>query len=1015
MKTVLALVLLLLPAGMCRAVDHEIMPSRSHTIWDRSSGFPAGHIYSIAQTEDGYLWMGTGEGLLRYDGLSFAFIRRAPSNDQTNGLMPRVLTDSKGQLWVADDYTRLFRYKAGLLQGPVPDNSRHVFEPSAMCRSMDGWLLFVSLSQGVVEYQHGERRVLLRPGALPAAPTAIAQTSDGIVWIGTAEQGLFQFNPGKGDASLLPVPGRRNNRIDCLLSIATILLAGTREGLFSAYGSHALRGASPALAHQQILALAGGLNGHIWIGTQAHVFEANAKDLDAEGSLRSLDQLVIHANDIVTALFEDREGDLWIGEPETIERYQGNAFITYRSSSGLPCSDCGAIYADSRQGVWFAPRDGGLFRISQGKVQSIDVAGLKDDIVYSIAGAADEVWVARRSGGVTRLTLEGNSVRASTPWPQGESIRDAVYSLYREPDGTVWAGTLHQGLSRLRDGTWHSFTTKDGLPSDGILAITGNGSGEVFAGTADGLAEFTNHHWISFHTHDRLPPGAVESLLLDAQGTLWIGTARGLAYLRAGALHVPLGTPAALYGEILAIAEKGDWLWVTTPDRVLRVRRSALLKQAFTAGDCREFSSADGLPSALGIKRSPSVVADDRGNLWFSLKQGISLLPASAFANPAFPVTMRIDRMLLDNTAIATVDPVRIPSGPHRLTFQYVAIDVSNPERVRYRYRLADFDPSWSEPTSLREVDFTNTAPGPYEFQVAAINADGVWNEAAASMKFFVLPAFYQTNGFRVLCVFAFLMLLWAMYQLRLQQLHRQFDIALDARVGERTRIARELHDTLLQNFHGLMFQFQAASNLMGRKPEEAKRTLDDAINETKRALAQSRDAIQGLRSGPIAEGNLAELLKDASRELANSNADGHPPIFHLLEEGERRPLSSSAGDEISRIMMELMRNAYQHAHAERIEAEIRYQDSTFRLRFRDDGRGIDPMVLKEGGKLGHWGLRGMQERADRIGAHLDFWSEPGKGTEVQLLVPASIAYESLPDSLQAKLFRKVKTRAKRS
>ncbi|MBV8051418.1 MAG: PAS domain S-box protein, partial [Acidobacteriaceae bacterium] len=239
--------------------------------------------------------------------------------------------------------------------------------------------------------------------------------------------------------------------------------------------------------------------------------------------------------------------------------------------------------------------------------------------------------------------------------------------------------------------------------------------------------------------------------------------------------------------------------------------------------------------------------------------------------------------------------------------------------------------------------------------------------------------------------------------QLSEENLALREEIDEAARVNERTRIARELHDTLLQTFHGLLFEFQAVRNLMTRRPEEAMRTLDDAIGETKKALNESRNAIQGLRSEPIANGNLAELLASTSRELADSNASEHPPVFDLIEEGERQLLSSTVSNEICRIALELLRNAYQHAQAKRIEAEIRYGDSMFRLRIRDDGKGIDPKVLKEGGRAGHWGLRGVRERADRIGAHLDLWSEPGSGTEGQLLVPASIAYERIRESHRAK------------
>jgi signal transduction histidine kinase len=240
--------------------------------------------------------------------------------------------------------------------------------------------------------------------------------------------------------------------------------------------------------------------------------------------------------------------------------------------------------------------------------------------------------------------------------------------------------------------------------------------------------------------------------------------------------------------------------------------------------------------------------------------------------------------------------------------------------------------------------------------------------------------------------------------------------LRVNERVAERTRIARDLHDTLLQTLHGLMFQFQAVRNLMPRKPEEAMQLLDEAINETAKALTESRDAIQGLRSEPMARGNLSELLRATSQDLVASGVAGQePPVFDLIEEGARKPLSTATKSDICRIAFEILRNAYRHAHARRIEAEIRYDTHMLRLRIRDDGIGIDPKVLKDGGRSGHWGLRGLRERAERIGARLDFWSEAAAGTEVQLAVPAAAAYETLPDSFVSKLFRAVKNRGQHS
>src|SRR4051812_4696148 len=297
MKTLPALILVLLSASASlSAVDNSILASRRHNTWDHASGFSGGHVYSMTQTADGYLWFATSNGLIRYDGLNFEFIRKANSNDLSFGFVPNVWVDASGQLWASDDFTRLFRYEGGLLKGPVPDNGRHAYAVSAVNKPSDGWFLFVSELQGVVEYKHGQRQVLLEARAVPGPPTAVTQTADGTIWIGTAEKGLFQFRPEKGEASLLQVPSLKNKRINCLLPLAnTTLLVGTKQGLFISHGN-SFNEVSPMRGHGEILALASGLKGRIWIGTEGHVFKVDPKDFDAKGRIRSLEQLMANGN-----------------------------------------------------------------------------------------------------------------------------------------------------------------------------------------------------------------------------------------------------------------------------------------------------------------------------------------------------------------------------------------------------------------------------------------------------------------------------------------------------------------------------------------------------------------------------------------------------------------------------------------------------------------------------------------------------------------------------------------------
>jgi signal transduction histidine kinase len=293
---------------------------------------------------------------------------------------------------------------------------------------------------------------------------------------------------------------------------------------------------------------------------------------------------------------------------------------------------------------------------------------------------------------------------------------------------------------------------------------------------------------------------------------------------------------------------------------------------------------------------------------------------------------------------------------------------------------------------------------------VIAANSYGIWNEQGASRHFVLRPHFYQTYWFYALCSTIFLALLWLGYQFRLRQIQRAYNMRLEERVEERTRIARELHDTLLQSFQGLMFSFQAARNLLPGRTEEAIRTLDRAIRAGDEAVAEGRDAIQNLRLGST-ERRLEDLLTATGQEFRDAHAgNSHSAVFQVIVEGQPRTLSPLLQDEIYRITREVLRNAFQHADAHRIEAAIQYDPDLFRLRIRDDGKGIDKKVLQEGARAGHWGLPGIRERAKQIGARLVLWSESGAGTEVELTVPASVAYAAAHVRRRFGLFR-IKTR----
>ena len=360
----------------------------------------------------------------------------------------------------------------------------------------------------------------------------------------------------------------------------------------------------------------------------------------------------------------------------------------------------------------------------------------------------------------------------------------------------------------------------------------------------------------------------------------------------------------------------------------------------------------------------------------------------------AVPAETYIESVTVDRKEFAATKGQKLSPHPRDLQINYTSPTFLIPQRVRFRYRLDGYDRDWHDAGMRRQAFYTDLPPGKYTFRVIASNSDGVWNNSAAKLDFSVAPAYYQTNWFRALCAVFFMALLWAAYQLRVRQLHHQFEMTLDARVGERTRIARDLHDTLLQGFHGVLLRFQTAFQLLPERPVEAKEKLGSAIEQAAEAITEGRDAVQGLRDSTTQTNDLALAISTLGEELA-ADSTGHRPAFRVAVEGQSRDLHPILRDEVYKIAAEALRNAFLHANAKQVEVEIRYDNERFRLRVRDDGKGIDAAILSAQSREGHYGLPGMRERAILIGGKLTIWSEVDAGTEVELRLPADIAYIS--------------------
>lgn len=997
--------------------SNRISSEYLHDFWGPEKGFPGDSVSSIAQTIDGYLWLGTDKGLVRFDGLTFR--RFEPPNASTFqiGAVRALLADAQGNLWILSQNTRLFRYHNGAFEvsrGEAEDGI------TAISLGPAGEVLLSSVALGPLKYD-GRQFLAILPaarwpdaanfarGEIPddrsarfswsygnmpdrlaagtSAVISIAATADGKIWLGTQDRGLLYLQEGRLQAPAKDLP---NTKMICLLPLANSdLWIGTNTGVWHWHEAELTRSGVPSsFLSGEVLSMVRDRDSNLWVGTNRGLFRFNSTG----GSALATE--VPTTGGPATALFEDREGNLWVGSPRGIERFRRGAFFTF-AGAGSPPESTGAVYVDPSGRTWFAPIGGGLHWLRGEENGTVSGHGLDQDVAYSITGSGEDLWIGWRRGGLTRLTYSHGTAKVQRYTENDGLPQNSVYSVYQGPDGAVWVGTLSGGVSNFDGRQFTTYTIANGLASNNITSIVQTRDGTVWFGTSNGLSSLSNGQWRSFAARDGLPSEDIYCLFEDSRGALWIGTSRGLGLLSSGRLQVPRNLPTLLGGQVFGISEdKFGSLWIATVDHVLRVERDKLAAGTLGATDLREYGPEDGLQSTEGVKRSRSVVSDAPGRVWFSLSHGLSVVDPSRLSDASALTIPQIEMVTVDGSPVSLQTAVRIPPSPRRITFTYTGLSLANPERVRFRYFLEGFDRSWSDPVASREAVYTNLGTGSYHFRVAASNSEGLWNDSAAVVGFDVEPTVPQTWWFRTTCVALILLLVWCGHRFRLYQVTKEFNMRLEERVSERTRIARDLHDTLLQSFHGLLLRFQAVSNLLPTQPNEAKRRLNDAIDYSAQAITEGRDAVQGLRSPAAVPNDLALALGTLGRDLEFSEAN--PPSLHVDEEGEPQNLNPILRDEVYRITGEALRNAFRHAQASRIEVDIHYDKEQLRVRIRDDGKGMERQVVSDGARHGHWGLRGMRERAKLIGGNLELWSSSQSGTEIELTIPASTAYAAL-------------------
>ena len=964
-----------------------------HTSWRIQDGSIPKGMHSITQTADGFLWLSASTSeIYRFDGVRF-LPRTISVNGKTISSVTRVYGDRSGGLWVFGMHD-LVRLEVGKVVSHFdfdiltdrnvsedPDGSLWLLRGPGT--GMNGPLCHVS-EQGVKCFGKAEGQ------PIPVAASFL-RDSDGGFWIGGL-RALAHWHDGISEVYSIKALKNITGGTPLMALARTpdgSLWAGALEtppGLAKLTGgelkSFATRGFDGSKI--PVTTMFVDRDGSLWVGSVGQgLFRIRADRVEHYGRVDGL------SNDNVDAIFEDKEGILWVATPSGIDSFRNPPVTTVSSLEGLGMDLAMGVLAGRDGTIWVA-NGNSLDHIAGETVTSIRQGhGLPgEQATAMLEDSAGNFWV----GVDDDLYLLKNGHFHRVPGPHHESI-GMVFGLAEDREGNIWA-VCSAKLVRIRDlrvqeefllPPFSRLREIAADPHDGIWLVTSAGDLMLF-----------RHGTLQKHALN-VSGTTIDQVVARADGSVLVPTPDGLRVLRQDSLQLMSSKNGLPCDAVISAVEDKDKRWWLFMDcGIVELPNSELERwwaNPQTIIQTRVWDALDGVRTGPQAAFNNAAALSSDGRVWFATGGVVQMVDPSMLSQKAGPAQTYVELLAADRKQFEATPNLRLPPNPRDLQIDYTSPNFAVPQRVKFRYRLDKYDRDWHDAGTRRQAFYTDLPPGKYSFRVMASNSDGLWNESAAKLDFSVAPAYYQTNWFRIFCAFVFLALLWAAYQWRVRQLQHDFEMTLETRIGERTRIARDLHDTLLQSFHGLLLRFQTVSVLLPGRPIEAKEKLDSAIEQAAGAITEGRDAVQGLRASTVERNDLALAIRTLGEELEDDSSNHRPATFRVSVEGQPRDLHPILRDEIYKIAAEALRNAFHHAQAKQVEVEVRYDDDQFRLRVRDDGKGMDPAVLSSHGLEGHYGLRGMRERATLIKGKLVVWSEVDAGTEVELRVPASAAY----------------------
>jgi signal transduction histidine kinase/ligand-binding sensor domain-containing protein len=991
------LIFLLLLQLMCAAPAWSLDSGQGlkhyhHDSWTAKDGAP-GDITAMAQTRDGWLWLGTGAGLFRFDGVRFEKFTPAPGQHLLSSSISHLWADDGGGLWIGYLTGGMSLLDKGALTQVAEDKSDSPVRAYNMEKDIDG-SVWVAAFRGLCHYVGGKWQFLQADSGFPG-PQAKSVFLDraGRLWVSNGQQ-LYQLDRSSGKFVAADIAGNADHLAqgpDGRLWLGT----KTSWRVIAAPPTPMPASAAAPLHASRPWGLFDRDDNFWSVRCPAGICRTAAADVPPVGSLDTaaepterLDQPWQASSLTASNMFEDREGNIWVGTQGGLERFRHSKLA---APGQVPVDTYYRLAQDGQGQLWAATRPGNaLFKLDRQGATELD--RLHDELAIGTATdgsllLADRHRLERRRGGRSDFI-------ALPPGADGKPVDNHPLVVMGDADN-AWVGITPRGVYHWTGAQWID-ASKHGFPTGGHLAMTMRPDGSVWMAFRNGQVVSYARGKLEKYQLPATGFGIVK--MLAAGKDVVAAGEHGVAVLRDGRFQLLHATDPEPLSGVSGMVDDGDGdYWLNGGKGVVHVRAAdwaAARARPDSALRYELFDALDGYPGAASSSfYKPSALRAADGTLWFVASGGIVYLDKTRLRRNllAPPVLIR-DLATNDGSYPAAPSAAQLPPNTANLRFRYTALTYSMPERVRFRYKLEGVDADWQDAGTRREAFYTHLPPGQYRFRVGAVNEEGVASAEDAAMDFAIAPTFVQTRWFQLLCGLLVALALYAAYALRMRQLARHFDERAQVRLQERESIARTLHDTLLQSMHGLLLSFHGVSIRLPADSDNhvmMKKILDRADD----VMDESRQLIMALRMTTAYGDDLNGALAVAGRSLQET----FPSEFQMVVDGAPGVLHAAPAEDIYYIAKEALFNAFQHAEASLICLALDYSADCFTMTVEDDGKGIDAEVQRAGHRPGHWGLAGMRERSAAIGAVLSVQTLAERGTRIVLTMQAKALYRAAP------------------